>query len=308
MLRWRLILGAVFIGALVALCWFDHRAALRGSYLMPLALMVSLLCASELVAMFRKRGHQPLAWVVYGGTAITVVAACVPEVLFTSWRASMSVGQLGWLAIGLAAAWMLAVIGELRRFDSPGRSTTDLAVSCFAILYVGMLTGFLVQLRLLRIRGDGADWGLFALATFIATVKMSDTGQYTAGRLWGRHKLAPRVSPGKTWEGAAGGLVIAAATSAALVFLRPDIEALKASEHWPEIRMSLLSRAAICGVLLAIAGIIGDLAESMLKRDAGVKDSSTWMQGFGGVLDLMDSLLGAAPVAYMLWAFGVYGP
>src|ERR1043165_114724 len=149
MLRWRLILGAVFIGALIALCWFDHRAALRGSYLMPLALAVSLLCAGELLAMFRKRGHQPLAWVVYCGTMITVVAACVPGVLFATWHASTTVGQLGWLAIGLAAAWLLAVIGELQRFDSPGRATTDLAVSCFAILYAGVLMGFLVQLRLL---------------------------------------------------------------------------------------------------------------------------------------------------------------
>ena len=308
MLRWRLILGAVFIGALVALCWFDHRALIRGLYLMPLALVVSLLCAGELLAMFRKRGHQPLAWVVLVGTAFIVMAACAPQVLSMSWGASTAVGQLGWIAIGLAAAWMLAVVGELKRFESPGRTTTDLALSCFAIFYAGALMGFLVQLRLLRVAGDGADWGLFALASFIATVKMSDTGQYTAGRLWGRHKLAPTVSPGKTWEGAAGGLIVAAATSAALVFLRPDITLLKTSEHWPGIRISLLGRAAICGVLLAIAGIIGDLAESLLKRDAGVKDSSTWMRGFGGVLDLLDSLLGAAPVAYVLWVLGAFGP
>src|SRR5207302_1015365 len=198
-------------------------------------------------------------------------------------------------------------VGELWRFEAPGRATTDLAASCFAIFYVGALLGFMIQLRLLHSGGeDIGDWGLFALATFIATVKMSDTGQYTAGRLWGRHKLAPNVSPGKTWEGAIGGLVVAAITSALLVFCRPDIGVLKTSVDWNDIRTALLIRGAVCGVLLAIAGIIGDLAESLLKRDAGVKDSSVWLRGFGGVLDLLDSLLGAAPVAYMLWAFGAY--
>src|SRR5438270_11148396 len=100
MLRWRLILGAVFIGALIALCWLDHRAALRGSYLLPLALVVSLLCAGELLAMFRKRGYEPLSWVVYGGTAITVLAAGVPGILQESYHTS-ALGQLGWLAVGL---------------------------------------------------------------------------------------------------------------------------------------------------------------------------------------------------------------
>jgi phosphatidate cytidylyltransferase len=265
------------------------------------ALLVSLLGAGELLAMFRKLGHQPLSWVVYYGAAITVLAVCIPQILAMTMQASIQVGSLGWLAIGLAAAWILAVVGELLRFESPGRATTDLAVSWLAIFYAGGLMGFLVLLRLMRLPGTGADWGMFAMATFIATVKMSDTGQYTAGRLWGKHKLAPRVSPGKTWEGAVGGVVAAAGTSACLVFWRPDIADLNN-------RGELVVRAILCGALLAIAGMIGDLSESLLKRDAGVKDSSTWMAGFGGVLDLLDSLLGAAPVAYALWVFGAYGP
>ncbi len=309
MLRWRFFLGAVFIGALVALCWLDARAALPGSYLLPLALVVSLLGAGELLAMFHLRGHRPLPWVAYVGTALTVLAAGVPGVLPSPWRGGTEVGQLGWLAIGLALALILALVGELRRFESPGQASTDLALSCFVVLYAGGLMGFIVQLRLLHLTADDqGDWGLFALASLIATVKMSDTGQYTAGRLWGRHKLAPMVSPGKTWEGAMGGLVVAAATSALLVFWRPDISVLRTSNHWREIRAALLIRAVVCGAVLAIAGIIGDLAESLLKRDAGVKESSAWMRGFGGVLDLLDSLWGAAPVGYLLWAFGVYGP
>jgi phosphatidate cytidylyltransferase len=133
---------------------------------------------------------------------------------------------------------------------------------------------------------------MVALASLIATVKMSDTGQYFVGRAFGRHKLAPRVSPGKTWEGVLGG-VLFAVIGAGLAF-------------WFSGRFDLVG--VICyAFALAPAGIIGDLAESLLKRDVGVKDSSTWMPGFGGVLDMLDSLLVAAPVAYLFWALGWVG-
>ena len=119
---------------------------------------------------------------------------------------------------------------------------------------------------------------------------------YTFGRMFGRHKLSPIVSPGKTWEGAIGGLLVAVLTSW-LVFTF-----VARSMLGPDTRQIGMPTILLFGVAVAAAGIIGDLAESLLKRDAGVKDSSTWMPGFGGVLDLLDSLLGAAPVAYAIWA------
>jgi phosphatidate cytidylyltransferase len=138
---------------------------------------------------------------------------------------------------------------------------------------------------------------MLALVSLIATVKMSDTGQYWMGRMFGRHKLAPAVSPGKTWEGALGGVLFAIGT-AWLIFT------------WGDLALTVGDAIAITSfaAAVAVAGIVGDLAESMLKRDAGVKDSSTWMPGFGGVLDLLDSLLGAAPVAYLFWALRMVGP
>ena len=300
MLRWRLVLGALFIALLVGLCWLDYHAARPGVFLLPLAAALSLAGAGELLAMFRKRGHTPLPWVVYGGALITVLLAGASVYMPADWSSSVTVGRLGWLAVGLATSFAIAVVAELIRYPAQGRATSDLGVSCLAILYVGGLMGFMVQLRLLSGGPWGNDgrWGMLALASLIATVKMSDTGQYWMGRMFGRHKLAPAVSPGKTWEGAAGGVVFAIG-SAWLVFALNGRSGIAAGDIVPITSFA---------IAVAIAGIVGDLVESMLKRDAGVKDSSTWMPGFGGVLDLLDSLLGAAPVAYIFWALRIVGP
>jgi phosphatidate cytidylyltransferase len=187
---------------------------------------------------------------------------------------------------------LLAAVVEMIRFAEPGKATVNLALTCFAIAYVGGLICFLILLRMFGAgpSGDAGQVGMLAFVSLVATVKMSDIGQYTAGRLFGKHKLAPRISPGKTWEGVLGGIALAC-VGAWITF------------HFAPASLDrALPRIAAYAVALAVAGIIGDLAESLLKRDAGVKDSSTWLPGFGGVLDLLDSLLVAAPVAYLFWA------
>lgn len=303
MLRWRFILGALIIAALVVLCWLDAVVTRPGAFLLPVAVMLSWVGVVELLDMFNARGRKPLAWAMYGGVLVSVLSAGM-SVLWPGAGQPDIPGRLGWLAIGLAAGLLLAFIGELRRYDGRWHTTINLGLSAFAILYLGALVGFIVELRLLGGGpwGDDGRWGMLALVSLIATVKMSDIGQYTVGRLIGRHKLAPLVSPGKTWEGVAGGLVFAIA-AAWFVFGWGARKLIGSTA--PEI-----NPITVCsfGIAVAAAGILGDLAESMLKRDAGVKDSSTWMPGYGGVLDLLDSLLGAAPVAFALWALRVVGP
>jgi phosphatidate cytidylyltransferase len=280
LLSWRLTLGTLFIVALVGLCWLDARAAQPGIVLLPLAILLSLAAAGELLAMFRKVGHDPLAWVVYAGTLVVVLAAVLP-VIFPASTISANTGPPGSLAIALAGALLLALVGEMFRFNESGIATVNVALAFFAIAYAGGLFGFLELIR---------SQGMLAFISLIAIVKMSDIGQYTVGRLFGKHKLAPRISPSKTWEGVAGGILFA--WLAAWITFRFTHSSADNS------LLVLFTYATA----LTVTGILGDLAESMLKRDAGVKDSSTWLPGFGGVLDLLDSLLGAAPVAYLFWA------
>lgn len=146
-------------------------------------------------------------------------------------------------------------------------------------VYVGVLGSHLVSLRLLE---DGRAWVLVMVFTTFAT----DTGAYFVGRAFGRRKLAPRVSPGKTVAGASGGLV-AAAIVAPLLSRILDLD------------QSLPPMAAL-GAVVAVAGEIGDLGESLLKRSLGVKDMGHLFPGHGGVLDRLDSILFAAPVVYYL--------
>jgi phosphatidate cytidylyltransferase len=302
LLRWRLVFGALFIAALVLWCWLDAKVTRPGAFLLPLALMLSWLGTEELLAMLNKRGRYPLSWVVYAGVLLTVLLSGLP-VFWPGAAALSSIGVLGWMTIGLVTGLMLALIGELSRFGGQWHSTLNVGLSMLVITYVGGLTGFIVQLRLLG--GNDARIGMLALVSLIATVKMSDTGQYFTGRLIGRHKLAPVVSPGKTWEGAIGGFVFAVGT-AWFIFGWASRQMVTTPD---DLRLTNSVPGGIRIVLFAImvtaAGLVGDLAESMLKRDADVKDSSTWLPGFGGVLDLLDSLLGAAPVAYMFWALGI---
>ncbi len=299
MLRWRLILGFVFVSALVMLCVVDCYTT-PGNVLAPLAILISMLGVNELIAMLRTRGHNPHAGSICLGTLIAIVLASAPRFLPAAYRHDTILGQLGWLALAVAAGTLPVVLAEIRRFRSPGTATTNLAAGVFAVAYIGGAMGFIVQLRLLDIHAPTTGrLGMLALISLIATVKMSDTGQYMFGRLFGKHKLSPIVSPGKTWEGAGGGLLVAVLTAWFVFTVVARWMLGDAAPHVSAITIILF------GITVAAAGIIGDLTESLLKRDAGVKDSSTWMPGFGGVLDLLDSLLGAAPVAYAIWALAI---
>ena len=247
--------------------------------------------------MFRISGSTPLKWTAMLGTLLPVLASCAP-LAWKVYPVDCPIGRLGWLACGLVAGLAVAFFGEFTRRHSPdtplGTALTDLSNSVLMLLYIGGLLSFLVQLRLTPFPGTSAT-SLLPLVSTIAIVKFSDTCQYFVGRLFGRRKLAPVVSPGKTWEGAVGGIGLCVLVSAFV--MNNYSESLGGAAG--------LLRASLYSLSLCVAGLLGDLVESMLKRDAGVKDSSTWLPGLGGIMDVLDSLLWAAPVSYVCWQFGL---
>jgi phosphatidate cytidylyltransferase len=295
-LRWRLISGSVMVTLLVALCWLDVWADRPGIFLAPLVVVLCVLATGEMLRMFRACEGNPLAWVVYAGTLLPVLAACAP-IAWSEYPDDCPVSRLGWLACGLVAGFVVALVGEMWRYGSeetaPGTTIGNLALAALSITYVGGLLGFLIQLRLFPGTGE-AGLSLAPLLSLVLVVKVNDTCQYFVGRKFGKRKLAPVLSPGKTWEGAVGGIGLGALLTATILSFFLE------SNHWALLLVYCL--------VLSLAGVVGDLAESLLKRDAGVKDSSSWLPGLGGVLDMLDSLLVAAPVAYACWVLGVIGP
>ncbi len=183
----------------------------------------------------------------------------------------------------LVAALLIVPLASLARSGrEPGRAGDGVGaavVTLMTVVFVGVLMGFIVALL-----GNGGARGRDLTVLLFGVVWLADAAAYAVGSLWGRRKLMPAISPGKTLEGALGALVTAVA--AALV-----------ARAWFFTRLTLHD-AVIVGLLLAIAGMLGDLFESMLKRAAAVKDSGAWFPGHGGMLDRTDSLLFAAPVLF----------
>jgi phosphatidate cytidylyltransferase len=211
------------------------------------------------------------------------------------WRAQLAaltpfILLAGLSLLAIAAGVLIAFVGEMLRFKLPGGHLINLSGAVFAIVYVGLLGSFLVMLRI--------AYGVPAVVSMIVVAKLCDVGAYTVGRLIGRHKMAPSLSPGKTIEGAVGGIAFAifgAWLSVAVLF--PLATGEPSQTTWVGV--------VIYGLAVGLAGMLGDLAESLIKRDVMRKDSGTNVPGFGGFLDIYDSLLLAAPVAFGLWAFHV---
>jgi phosphatidate cytidylyltransferase len=287
------LLGAIFIGALVGLCWLDAIQALSappGAWLLPLALLLSLGASSEMLDLVGRADEKPISAIVYLGNLAIVASSGLSLVWPNTMKAIGPIEHFGWPLVILTASIIASICGEMARYTAPGRVVVRVALSALCFFYVGLLLSFVVELRLL---GDNLT-GMTALVSLIAVVKMGDSGAYTVGRIFGRHKMAPVLSPGKTWEGAAGAVAFAMLGAWVVVRFMPG------SASRPDFRWQWL----VYGAVVGIAGMIGDLAESLIKRDAGRKDSSTWMPGFGGILDVLDSILLAAPVAWLFWASG----
>ena len=235
-----------------------------------LAVLVAALAATEVAGFAAKlNARVPPAFVAVAAMAVTVA--------FIHSTESPSPDGDELMATTMLVLILVAGVLSLAMGPPDAGTLTRAATLVMAPLYVGLPLGAIVWVR--------CFFGPWTTLWMLGTVVVSDSAQYYAGRAFGRRKLAPAVSPAKTVEGAVGGLV-AAAVAGAIVGPRvlPDLAPLT---------------GAGLGLVLAMAGIAGDLFESLLKRGAGVKDSSALIPGHGGVLDRIDAQLFAAPVFYL---------
>lgn len=262
----RVISGVVLAAVFLALIWFASTTVLLFA-----ALGVGTLAFFEY--------HQLMTRIDAGlpkgpGLVATLAALAIVPFPFVAGEAVVAAGLI------LIA---IATMAQLKNEQSFTSAAHRVAAGALAIIYIGLPLGALVGVHVFGGRG--------AVLILIATIAISDTAQYYSGRLAGRHPLAPRVSPKKTIEGAIGGFV------AAPVFLYViGPQAIPVARPWI---------IAAVGVALVAAGIAGDLFESMLKRAANMKDSSTLIPGHGGVLDRIDALLFATPIfyVYLRWQY-----
>jgi len=183
---------------------------------------------------------------------------------------------------------ILFVLGLcVRQFVARHNTAGILAISTtlFGLMYVPWLLNFIQKINFFP---GIHDHGKYYVLYFMLVTKFSDSGAYAVGSLIGKHKMIPRISPAKTWEGFGGAIVVA--TGASLAFT-----------HYFAAKMPGMTplHAIVLGVVLSSTAVIGDLIESLFKREAGVKDSGNFFPGIGGVLDLLDSLLFNAPIMYL---------
>jgi phosphatidate cytidylyltransferase len=157
-----------------------------------------------------------------------------------------------------------------------------MSVTLFGLIYVAWLGNFMTRINF------ASPHGRYFVMLLVVATKFTDIGAYLIGSTLGRHKMTPRISPKKTWEGTIGGIAFAVGGVYLCRWVMPDEMAALTNAH-----------AVIIGLLLGVAAVIGDLAESLIKREAGVKDSSTILPGHGGCLDMIDSLLFTAPLLYV---------
>jgi len=214
--------------------------------------------------MMMARALAPLAPAAYIGVALALLGA--------------ELSGIGWMLAGALSAFVLAfmlkAISEAR-----AAATTAISATVMGTLWIGGGLGFVILIR------DISLYGRLTIVTVLLAVWLGDSFAYAGGRLLGRHKMAPATSPGKTWEG----FIFGTAATILVTFF-----ALYPKRHeFLTIRQSI-----VLGVVIALAGPIGDLFESLLKRDAGVKDSGNLLGGHGGMLDRLDAFLFAAPAAY----------
>ena len=295
MLRQRLLVSSLLIPSLVGLFAWDHQLGARAPVLLVLVTVLAARLAFELVQLLHRR-DLGASWPLSGiGAAVLVIAGWSDQFWQSVCECLAGGTSLERVAGALSIVVLVLLLVHALRFREPGASLGGPSGDVLVVVYTGFLLVVTVQLRWT----PGPELGYLALGSLVAAAKMGDTGAYTLGRLFGRKKLHPRLSPGKTWMGALGAVLGAAL--GAVAWLEWGRTAFDTGSLQTASGPPVWLWAALYGAVIGVAGLIGDLCESLMKRDAEVKDSAALFPGMGGALDLLDSVLYAGPIAWLFW-------
>lgn len=304
MLGRRLIAAAIIISCTVAmLCvdfWLGQESVLArpGLVVCGLATLFAAVAASELAHMFNNVANRVNHTIAVGATIGMLAVTCAPA-LWSDYPVDCPLGRFGFAFSGVVFGLVIVFVLEMMNYetlpDPKGEVIDRICRYGFILAYVGMCFGFLVPHRYLLPTTELSNgYGILAIVTLIATVKLSDSFAYFAGKRFGTIKLAPKLSPGKTLQGSLGAPIGGCIAAAICIFgVAPGIFGITVQKPWWWF--------LVYGILVTAAGMVGDLAESLIKRDCKTKDSSGWLPGLGGVLDILDSMIFAAPISYFLW-------
>jgi phosphatidate cytidylyltransferase len=307
MLKHRLLSGACLIAFVLGLFWADgalsamdmgegftrtfHRPTLPPGLLLVLVTTVLIpLAAGELKAIFAANGIAVKRWLIASAAFVSA---------FTVWAIPQSAQAptgVAIIATVLIGCFISTPLWQSRYMRVEG-VVAAAGATMFAVAYLGLMAGFYLAMRRWH-----APWVVLGV---ILITKSGDIGAYFTGRAIGKHKLIPWLSPGKTWEGLFGGVVLASlvACGFALLTQHTHVATMVRTHHgqiFTERHSYHAGLAALGGAILALVGHGGDLTMSLFKRDSGLKDSGSIIPGMGGVLDVLDSPLLVAPFAYWM--------
>jgi phosphatidate cytidylyltransferase len=302
-MRTRILVGTIMAALAACMLIADLYLAPVYPFLLLVILLLALGACSELHRLLQFLPNRPPFWLCTGGVFVVLLANWPVHILDYylggSGQAKLQFGLDPWqfVTFAFAAVAMTAFVAEMPRYRDSSGALPRIALATWLVAYLGLLPSFLIQMR-----WPPPQYGALSMAIFVP--KCGDVAAYFTGRFLGRHHMMPTLSPKKTWEGFAGGL--AGAVVVALIlnhfYLKDLLDGnLLSSFRIGETVLHGGDWAALgFGLTVGLAGVLGDLAESLIKRDCRRKDAADTVPGFGGVLDVIDSILFAAPVAY-LW-------
>ena len=309
----RILFGAILIAAAAVLFWLDWRLEqcvrgkageglaaplieipeagplprwpLPGLPLAVIVLVLTVLALGEVTRLAQSVGVQILG---VSGLVGSVLLSTIPF----WWQLGRAPGPIGQNLLPVLGFVILVTFAEQMIRSRTEDALRRIACTFLAVLYLGVGGAIVLSIRI--------EYGVPTLVLFLAAVKFTDIGAYFTGSALGRHKMITWLSPGKTWEGLVGGLVLGTGVSMAVVWLMRTAGARGAFGPDEPVSRLAIWQAGVFGVVVGLAGQFADLCESLLKRSAGAKDSGSAVPGFGGVLDILDSVLLGGPVALML--------